>query len=102
MFRCQKCKGKSVLTDSLNSTQVHVGEDTFEAVPTFQYPGDVTGESGGCIYATNARITAAWKVFRQLLRITTNRGISLKHSSDPPPLSKVGGLPPREGVNLKN
>ena len=37
----------SVITDSLNSTQVHVGEDTFEAVSTFQYLGDVTGESGG-------------------------------------------------------
>ena len=75
----------SVITDSLNSTQVHVGEDTFEAVSTFQYLGDVTGESGGCIDANSARITAAWKDFRQLLRIITNRGISLKHSSDPFP-----------------
>ena len=37
MFRCKKCKGESVSTGSLNSTQVHVSEDTFKAVPTFQY-----------------------------------------------------------------
>ena len=43
MFRCEKCKGESVPTDSFNSTQVHVVEDTFEAVPTFQYLGDMLG-----------------------------------------------------------
>ena len=46
MFRCNKCKGESVPTDSLNSTQVHVDKDTFEALSTFQYLGDVIGESG--------------------------------------------------------
>ena len=55
--------------------QVHAGEDTFEAVPTFQYLGDVIGESGGCVDATNARITTEWKSFRQQLRIITNCGI---------------------------
>ena len=53
MFRCKKCKGESAPTDSLNFIQVHVGEDTFEAVPTFQYLGDVIGESGGCVDATS-------------------------------------------------
>ena len=47
MFRDARSVKVSVITDSLNSTQVHVGEDTFEAVSTFQYLGDVTGESGG-------------------------------------------------------
>ena len=41
MFRCKKCKGESSSTGSLNSTQVHVGEDKFEIVPTFQYFGDI-------------------------------------------------------------
>ena len=59
MFRYKKGKGENVPTGSLNSTQVHVGEDTFEAVRTFQYLGDVTGESGGCVDATSAKITAA-------------------------------------------
>ena len=45
----------------------------------FQYLGDVIGESGGCVDATSARITTAWKSFRQLLPIITNRGISLKN-----------------------
>ena len=47
MFRSKKCKGESTPTDSLNSTQVHVGEDRFESVPTFQYLGDMIGQSGG-------------------------------------------------------
>ena len=32
MFRCKKYKDESAPTDSLNFTQAHVGEDTFEAV----------------------------------------------------------------------
>ena len=75
MFSCRKCKGEIVPPDSLNSTQVHIGEDTFEAVSTFRYLGDVIGESGGCVEATSARITAAWNGFRELLPIITNRGI---------------------------
>ena len=64
MFRCKKCKDESAPTNSLYSTQVHVGEDTFEAVPTFQCLGDVIGESGGCVDATSARITEARKGLR--------------------------------------
>ena len=37
------------------------------------------GESGGCVDATSARITAAWKDFRQLLPIIPNRAISLRN-----------------------
>ena len=55
MFRCYNCKGESAPTDSLNFTQVHDGEDTFEAVSTFQYLGDVIGESGGCVDATSLK-----------------------------------------------
>ena len=79
MFRCKKCKGDNVPTDSMNFIQVHVGEDTFEAVPTFQYLREVIEESGGCVDATSTRITAAWKGFRQLLSIIANRGISLRN-----------------------
>ena len=74
----QKCKGESAPTGSLNFTQVHTVEDTVEAVPTFQYFGDVIGESDDCVDANSACITTAWKSFRQLLPIITNRGISLK------------------------
>ena len=79
MFRCKKCKGEIVPTDSLNSTQVHVGEDTFEAVSTFQYLGDVLGELGGCVDATSICITVAWKAIRHLLPIITNRCILLRN-----------------------
>ena len=80
MFRCKKCKGESAPTGSLNFTQVHPGEDTVEAVPTFQYFGDVIGESDDCVDATSACITTAWKSFRPIekLPIITNCGISLK------------------------
>ena len=43
-FQCRKCKGQSVPTNSFNSTQVHIDGDTFKAVPTFWYFGDVIGE----------------------------------------------------------
>ena len=52
MFKCKKCKGENAPTDSLNSTQVHVGENTFQDVPTFQYLGDMIGELDGCVDAT--------------------------------------------------
>ena len=80
MFRCKKCKGESASTGSLNFTQVHPGEDTVEAVPTFRYFGDVIGESDECVDATSACITTAWKSFRPIekLPIITNCGISLK------------------------
>ena len=91
MFRCKNCEGESALTDSLNFTQVQVDEDTFEAVPTFQDLGDLSGESGVCVDATSARITTAWKSFRQLLPIITHRGISLKNwvISSAPVLERV-------------
>ena len=54
MFRCKKCKGESAPTERLNSTQVHVGEDTFKAV-TFQYLDDVIRESSDCVDETGAR-----------------------------------------------
>ena len=79
MFRCNKCKGESVPPDNLTSTQVHIGEDTLEAVPTFRYLGDVIGESGSCVDATSARITAARDGFRQLFSTITNRGILLRN-----------------------
>ena len=82
MFRCQNCRGESAPTDSLNSTQVHVSEDTFQAVPTFQYLGDVIGESGGCVDTTSAPITAAWKGFNQLLSIINNHGMLLRNQGN--------------------
>ena len=49
-----------------------------EAVSIFCYLGDMIGDNGGCFDATTARIKSAWKKFRELLPILTNRGISLK------------------------
>ena len=79
MFRCRKCKGESVSTDTLNSTHEHIGQDTLEAVSTFRYLGDVIGESCGCMNPTNAHITPAWSGFRQLLSIIINHRVSPKN-----------------------
>ena len=59
MFRCKKCKGQTAPTDSLNSNQVNIDEDTFEAVQTFQYLGEVNVELGGCVDAPSTWLTAA-------------------------------------------
>ena len=64
MFWRKNCEGESVPTNSLTSSQVHVGKDIFEPVPTFQCLGDVIWESSGCVDATNSRITAAQKGFK--------------------------------------
>ena len=102
MFKCKKCKGENAPTDSLNSTQVHVGENTFQDVLTFQYLGDMIGELDGCVDATIIHITAAWKGFRQLLPIITNYGILLRNQliSSAPVLEAVCYMVAKHGQHL--
>ena len=45
-------------------------------VDSFCYLGDVSGQSGGCFDAITLRVLSAWKNFRDLLPILTNRGFS--------------------------
>ena len=49
MFRYKKSIDETIPPDRLNSTKVQVGEDTFEAVPTSWYLGDMIGELGDAI-----------------------------------------------------
>ena len=79
MFRYKKFKSERASTESVNSTQIHVGKGIFAVVPTFQYLGNVIGELGGCVDATSTGITAAWKGFRQLLSNITNCVILLRN-----------------------
>ena len=53
-----------------------------ETVSDFCYLGDVTGNTGGCVDAVTARIKSAWKSFRELLPLLTNRAISPRHRGD--------------------
>ena len=53
-----------------------------ESVLEFCYLGDVTGNTGGCVDAVTARIKSAWKSFRELLPLLTNRAISPLHRGD--------------------
>ena len=61
---------------------VALGSSYIRMMPTFQYRGDVIGETAGCVDATSTRITAAWKGFRQLLPIISNRGILLRNQGN--------------------
>ena len=65
MFSCRKCKGESVPPEKLNSTQIHIGENKFEAALTFWYLGDMIGESGNDANTIRARIGEAKDDFRK-------------------------------------
>ena len=73
-FGCKNCLGgdpPAQLTD-----KVEVGDDHLDMVNTFTYLGDVIGDKGGCADAITHRLRGAWKKFRDLLPILTNKGIS--------------------------
>ena len=74
---CPKCSGIVNYTMN-NPTEININNNTFEAVLSFKYLGDTIGHCGGCSDAVSTRIISAWKAFRELLPILTNRGIRLK------------------------
>ena len=76
-FKCKKCRGMLPPIPAPQFTEVIMDGEKLEVVETFCYLGDVTGQTGGCNDAITARLKSAWKKFRELLPIFTNRGISL-------------------------
>lgn len=76
-YKCKRCSG-DVLPGAAQPTNVFVGNERLEVVESFCYLGDVMGQAGGCYDAITARIRSAWKKFRELLPLLTNRGISLR------------------------
>ena len=76
-YMCPKCSGN--INPKVNTpNEINIGNDTFEVVSSFKYLGDTIGHCGGCSDAVSTRIISAWKAFRELLPILTNRGIQLK------------------------
>ena len=73
-FVCVSCKNPAL---AIIPDEFLLDGVALEVVPTFCYLGDVLGDTGGCIDAITARVQSAWKKFRELLPILTNRGISL-------------------------
>ena len=74
-YVCPACISPTVQTPPL---EFIVDGSNLELVPTFCYLGDMIGDSCGCFDAITARIKSAWKKFRELLPILTNKSISLK------------------------
>ena len=76
-FKCKVCTG--VITPPVQGlAEISIGDEKLEVVDAFCYLGDVTDQTGGCFDATTARVRSAWKNFRELLPVLTNKGISLR------------------------
>ena len=74
-FVCPACSNPRMPTPAVN---IVVDGDSLESVSTFCYLGDTVGDNGGCMDAITARMKSAWKKFRELLPILSNKSISLK------------------------
>ena len=67
-----------------HTASITVNGETLETVESFCYLGDMIGQDGGCSDAVNTRVRSAWKKFRELLPILTNRSFSLNCRGDTP------------------
>ena len=77
-FSCGRCRDLIPATPTVEDpTTLSLGDESLEVVNSFCYLGDMMGKSGGCYDAVTARMQSAWKNFRELLPILTNRAISL-------------------------
>ena len=75
-FKCDACTN-NIMTISQDDPEVIIGNDKFEAVHSFRYLDDSTGQSGSCFEATTDTVRAAWKNFHSLLPVLTNSRTSL-------------------------
>ena len=78
-FKFKHCLGLIPELAILDPISLELDGEQIETVTSFCYLGDVTGERGGCFDVTTARISSAWKTFRELLPTITCRGISLSN-----------------------
>jgi hypothetical protein len=73
LFKCRRCKGLARPVDGRPQTEVAIGEEKLEVVSDFCYLGDTLSSGGGCELAAITRCKSAWKKFRELLPILTNK-----------------------------
>jgi hypothetical protein len=83
VYCCRKCKTNGGVTNPKTGLgrkeSVSLEKDvSFECVDEFCYLGDMVGCGGGAENASRVRIRSAWKKFRELSPILTERGASLK------------------------
>ncbi|XP_048751430.2 uncharacterized protein LOC125663172 [Ostrea edulis] len=71
-----RCAGAARPIDGRPMTEVGIGDSTLEVVTDFCYLGDMLPSGGGCELAAATRCKAAWKQFRELLPILTNKNLA--------------------------
>src|SRR3989441_12238676 len=75
---CSKCsEGEVKVVDEVRQFVLGAREE-LEVGDKFCYLGDVIGKGGGAEEASRARVRCAWKKFRDLRRLLTMSGASLK------------------------
>ena len=68
-FRCKWCTGQARPIDGRPMTQVTVGREKFEVVPSFCYLWDCLSSDGSCEIASFTRCRVAWDKFNEPLPI---------------------------------
>ena len=78
-FVCKQCSGVVAEVNTIAITGgMDIGNgDAFEYVEKFCYLGDMINADGGADSAVVARVRSAWKKFRELSPILTQKGASL-------------------------
>ena len=76
-FRCKRCTGQARPIDGRPLTEVTVGTEQLEVVPSFCYLGDTLSSGGGCELASITRCRVAWGKFHELLPILTSRSFPI-------------------------
>ena len=73
-----QCQGTARPLDGRPQSEVQVGSDKLEVVPSFCYLGDMLSASGGCELSITTRVKTAWKKFKELLPVLSSRHLSFK------------------------
>ena len=72
-----RCTGQAGPIGDRPMTEVRVGRETFEVVPSFCYLGDCLSLDGVCELASITRCRVAWDKFNELLPIITSRSFPI-------------------------
>jgi len=81
-YSCRRCRQELPPSPVEQPAEYFFEGTHIETVCEFCYLGDVSGNTGGCVDAVTARIKSAWKSFRELLSLLTNRAIAPLHRGD--------------------
>ena len=76
-FMCKRCTGQARPIDGRLMTEVTVGREKLEVVPSFCYLGDWLFSGGSCELATIIRYCVARGKFDELLHVLTSRSFPI-------------------------